>query len=127
LTGKFKHILIFGIFCIIPIHSSGQEIPLIVGSTINTGFLINHNNNMKILNEKIPYIYELYIAKTTNGEKSWHSFYRNPRYGVSYMLFDLGSPSYLGKAHGIYPFMNFSLTDAGRMESLNMQGGVGIE
>jgi hypothetical protein len=81
---------------------------------------------MKILNEKIPYFYELYIAKTTNGEKTWHSFYRNPRYGVSYMLFDLGSPSYLGKAHGIYPFMNFFLTDAGRIASLNMRVGAGI-
>ena len=81
---------------------------------------------MKILNEKIPYIYELYIARTTSGEKAWHSFYRNPQYGVSYMLFDLGSPSYLGKAHGIYPFMNFHLTDADRMVGLNMQVGAGI-
>jgi len=81
---------------------------------------------MRVLNEKIPYFYELYVAKTASGEKAWHSFYGNPRYGVSYMLFDLGSRSYLGQAHGIYPFMNFSLTDARRMAGLNMQAGAGI-
>jgi hypothetical protein len=113
-------------FCIIPIHSFGQEIPWSVGGTIHTGFLINHHNNMKILNEKIPYIYELYIARTTSGENQWHSFYHNPQYGVSYMLFDLGSPSYLGKAHAVYPFMNFFLTDSDRMASLNMKVGAGI-
>jgi len=126
LAGRFKHILVFWICCIISIHTDGQEVPWIAGSVVHTGFLVNHHNNMKVLNEKIPYIYELYIAKTTSGEKAWHSFYRNPRYGVSYMLFDLGSPSYLGKAHGIYPFMNFLLTQSGKRASLNMQIGGGI-
>ena len=122
MTGRFKHIIVFFVFFIIPIHSYGQEI----GSAIHTGFLVNHNNNMEVFNEKIPYFYEFHIAKTTSGEKPWHSFYRNPQYGVSYMLFDLGSPSYLGKAHGIYPFMHFFLTDAERIISLNMRVGAGI-
>jgi len=109
-------------FCIITLHSNCQEI----GSAFHTGFLVNHNNNMKIFNEKIPYIYQLHIAKTTNGKKAWHSFYGYPRYGVSYMMLDLGSPSHLKKAHGIYPFMNFFLTNADRKVSLNTQLGGGI-
>ena len=98
---------------------------LVAGSVVHTGFLVNHHNNMRVLNEKIPYIYEIYIAKATNGVKPWHSFYRYPQYGVSYAMFDLGSPSHLGKAHGVYPFMNFFLTRADRTVSLNMRFGAG--
>jgi hypothetical protein len=41
-------------------------------------------------------------------------------------MFDLGSPSYLGKAHSIYPFMNFFLTDIDKPVCLNMQIGGGV-
>ena len=81
---------------------------------------------MRILNEKIPYSYEIFIAATTGGKKPWHQFYRYPQYGVSYMLFDLGSPSYLGNAHCLYPFMKFFLTGAQRPVSLNMRMGSGL-
>ena len=121
-------------FCSITTYSSGQEtvvnsasaIPWIAGSRIYTGFLINHYNKMRILNEKIPYSYEIFVARATDGSKPWHHFYRFPQYGVSYMLFDLGSPSYLGNAHCIYPFMNFFLTGKERPVSLNMRLSSGI-
>jgi len=119
----FKYLLIL---CILPFHSYGKENPWVAGSAVHTGFLLNHHANMKIFNEQIPYLYELYIAKTTSGEKPWHSFYGNPQYGVSYMLFDLGSPTYLGKAHGIYPFLHFFLTDSDRAVSWNMRVGAGV-
>ena len=98
----------------------------IAGSRAYTGFLINHRNNMRILNEKAPGSFEIFIAKTTNGKQLWHNFYGRPYYGVSYMLFDLGSPSYLGNAHCIYPFMNFFITRSERPVSLNMLIGAGI-
>jgi len=131
MTGKFKYLLTSWIFFILPGHTDGQEVknhsvPWVAGSTIHTGFLINHHNNMKIFNEQIPYLFEMHIAKTTNGEKPWHSFYRNPQYGVSYMMIDLGSPSYLGKAHGIYPFLHFFLTPADRTVNMNMRIGAGV-
>ena len=116
-------------FCFISIHAYSQEVsgvPWVAGGAVHTGFLVNHHNNMRILNEKIPYFYEIYVAKTTHGEKAWHSFYRYPQYGVSYIMFDLGSPSYLGKAHGVYPFMRFFVTDANKTASLNAQFGAGI-
>ena len=103
---------------------------LVSGFRFHTGFLINHHNRMKILNEKPPQAYEFFIAKTTAGEKSWNSFYGYPQIGVSYMLFDLGSPSFIGNAHCVYPFVNFFLTDVERIISLNMQfnaGGAYVE
>jgi len=131
MVNKFKLSVFFWMFCIIPSQTEGHETehrsaPWVAGSAVHTGFLINHHNNMKIFNEQIPHLFEMSIAKTTSGEKPWHLFYRNPQYGVAYMMFDLGSPSYLGKAHGIYPFMHFFLTDADRTMSWNMRLGAGV-
>ena len=81
---------------------------------------------MRKLNEKIPNSFEISIGKKTNGEKMWQSFFRNPVVGVSYMFFDLGSPTYLGNAHLLYPFMNFSLTNAHRPVGLNFRLGAGV-
>ena len=127
---KFWYSLIFGLFCVFPIQMSGQEaatlIPWMAGSSVHTGFLINHHNNMRILNETTPYALELFIAKTTGGEKAWQPFYRNPLYGVACMMLQTGSPSYLGKAFAVYPFMSFFLTDANRAASLNLRLGSGM-
>ena len=121
-----KYLFVLGILCFFPVRTEGKEFPWIAGTAVHTGFLINQNNNMKIFNEQIPHFYELYIARATNGKQQWHSFYRYPQYGVSYMLFDLGSPSYLGKAHGIYPFLHFFLSDAERAACVNLRLGAGV-
>jgi len=130
---KFDSSLLW-LFCLISFHVGGQEtgscfttqIPWMAGSSVHTGFLINHHNNMRILNETTPFALEIFVAKPTGGEKEWHSFYRNPLYGVSCMMLHTGSPSYLGKAHAVYPFMNFFLIGAHRTVNMNMRLGSGI-
>jgi len=105
----------------------GQEnVPYHAGIRVSHGFLMNHHKTMKILNEKIPYSYELFIAKASNGEKPWQKFYRYPFYGVSYNLLHSGSPSYLGKIHSIYPFMVFFLTKPEHVLNLNIRFGAGV-
>ena len=130
MTDRFKYVLCLWITCIVPVYSVGQEaatiVPWVAGSTFHTGFLMNHHYNMRIMNEQAPYAFELYLAKRTGGEKAWQSFYRNPLYGVSYMMFDMGSPTYLGKSHSVYPFIQFYLTNVDRAVSLNMRFGAGI-
>ena len=127
---KFRYSLIFWLFCLIPVRVGGQDattqIPWIAGSSVHTGFLLNHHNNMRILNETTPYALEIFIARSTGGEKTWQSFYHNPLYGVSCMILNTGSPSYLGKAHAVYPFMNFYLTGAHRTVNLNLRVGTGV-
>lgn len=116
------------------IHANGQDpgnqpgtyMPWRGGARMHTGFLLNHHENMAILNEKAPYAVEIFVAKSADETEYWHSFYHNPQYGFSYLMFDLGSPSYLGKAHCIYPFMSFFLTGEHRTASLNMRIGTGI-
>jgi len=121
-------------FRLAPVQIKGQDVgvnydsrqPWIVGSRLHTGYLINHRNTMKIMNEKNPGAIEITFAKATKGEKPWQSFYRNPHYSASFMMFDLGSPSYLGKAYCVYPSLHFFLIGEHRKISLNMQFGVGI-
>ena len=127
---KFKYSLILGLFCIISISVDGQDavtqIPWMAGGSMHTGFLVNHHNNMRILNEQTPYALEFFIAKPTGGEKPWQSFYRNPLYGISCMMLNTGSPSYLGKTYAVYPFLHFSLTDVDRTVNLNLRFGTGV-
>ena len=118
--------------CVFTLYSNGNEtdsatvFPLIAGSRIHNGFLINHHNRMKILNERAPYSIEMFIARASDGSNPWHGFYRYPLYGVSFMMFELGGPTYLGKAHCIFPFMQFFLTGAERTAGLNARFGAGV-
>ena len=129
-----RWLLILWMFHLVPVQIKGQEsgtrpetrLPWIIGSRLHTGYLINHRNTMKIMNEKNPGAIEITIARTTNGEKPWQSFYCNPHYSASFMMFDLGSPSYLGKAYCVYPSLHFFLIGEHRKISLNMQFGSGI-
>ena len=127
---KFRYLLILGLFCVISFHVGGQDaaaqIPWMAGSSVHTGFLINHHKNMRILNEETPYAFEIFIARPTGGGKPWQSFYHYPLYGISCMTLHSGSPSYLGKAHAVYPFMNFSVTGANRTANLNLRVGTGV-
>jgi len=129
-----KYLLLLRMFCVLIIlsvgicHADGHDdrSQWIAGGSYHTGFLINHHSVMRILNEQPPYFFEIFVAQPTDGSKPWHSFYRNPLYGVSCTVLYLGSPSYLGRAYGICPFLLFPLTDANRTLNLNLRTGTGI-
>ena len=109
-----------------PVGAGLAPAPWNTGIRIYHGFLINHHNTMKIFNEKPPFSFELFIAKASYGEKSWHKFYSYPIYGVSYKMINLGSPSYLGNAFCIFPFMQFFITKPERTANLNLRFGAGV-
>ena len=94
-------------------------------ANVHTGFLIHHRSNMFVLSERRPYVAELFVAKRTHGDKDWQSFFGYPEYGVSLMMFDLGSPTYIGKGYGLYPFMNFFLRDHSKRFNLTVKAGGG--
>lgn len=98
----------------------------VVGANVHAGFLLNHHNNVRILNETHPYAMEVFAARSTNGTKAWHSFFNYPEYGVSYVLYNMGSPTYLGFAHGISPYMSFFLFDRAKPVNMNIKVGSGI-
>ena len=96
-----------------------------VAAGVHTGFLIYHHNNMHALAERRPYAAELSLSKHTYGEKEWQSFFGYPEYGVSLVMFDFGSPTYLGKGYGLYPFMNFFLRNNDQRLNITVKIGGG--
>ncbi len=82
---------------------------LIAGASIHTGMLLNHHSYMSILNEKRPWIAELYVAQKAYGQKPWQSFFGNPDIGAKFTLLDVGSPTYIGKSYVLHPFIRFYL------------------
>lgn len=96
-----------------------------MATNVHTGFVITHHNNMHILTEHHPRAFELFLAKRVHGEKDWHSFYGYPEYGASLIMFDFGSPSYIGKSYGLYPFMNFFLCNSGKHLNISVKVGAG--
>lgn len=80
-----------------------------IGAAFHTGRLFSHHGYMSILTEKNSWIAEVYLAKQTDGSKGWHSFFGYPDYGVKLAIVNIGSPTYLGKAYTLHPFVKFYL------------------
>lgn len=80
-----------------------------VGINLNWGYLQYHHQEMEILKEHPTRAIEISLITRGNGNKLWHSFYRNPEYGITYKLMDLGSRSKLGYSHCIFPFINLPI------------------
>jgi len=96
-----------------------------IALNLHSGFVVKHNDDMRILAEQPSRGAELYLIKRTRGEKSWHSFFNYPEYGASVMIIDPGSPTYLGKIYGLYPFMNFYLRDNHKYLNYSIKVGGG--
>jgi len=95
-------------------------------TSIHAGFILEHRQEMGALIKYRPFIAELSLAKRARGEKGWHSFFNFPEYGASFMMLDFGSPVHLGKAYGVYPFMNFFLRDNERWINFSIRVGAGV-
>ncbi len=96
-----------------------------IAANVYTGFVMNHHNNMRILSEQHSFAGELSILKRTKGDEGWHAFFNYPEYGLSFMMMDLGSPTYIGKAYGLYPFINFYLFNNASRLNLAVKAGGG--
>lgn len=87
------------------------------GGSFHTGRLLNHHNNMSILTERNAWITELYMAKQAEGRQPWQRFFGYPDYGFKLSVVDLGSPTYMGRAYSLHPFMKFYLLNRSRRVS----------
>ena len=98
----------------------------LLGVNFYHGTLMYHHKVMEILREKPVNAIELSWILVGNGKKLWHKVYRRPEYGFSYILMDLGSPNYLGYAHGILPFVNFPVSSFDKRFSAGFRIGSGL-
>ncbi len=91
------------------IEKKGWPAGWTAGGSYHTGTLLVHHNYMSILKEQSSWMVELYMAKQADGSQPWHSFFGYPDFGLKLSVIDLGSPTYMGKAYTLHPFMKFYL------------------
>lgn len=114
----FLRIIIIAIFsCKLSVGHAQQDLETklswidgwTIGSSFHTGKMLNHHSYMSLLVERSAWLAELYMAKRANGNLPWHSFFGYPDYGFKLTVVDFGSPTYIGKAYSLHPFMKFYL------------------
>ena len=76
---------------------------------INSGFIAVHRATIAHLVKGYPTIYELSIAKPTDGSKLWHLENNKPDVGISMQCMDFKNPTQLGYAFSIVPFIEIPL------------------
>lgn len=98
---------------------------VMVTATAHYGFIMAHNPNMNYLIKSHIGAGEISLSLQTTGEKKWERVYKNPEKGLGFYMADLGNPTHLGQAIGIFPFVNFPL-NPGRKFKLFARAGNGL-
>lgn len=81
----------------------------LIGLSGHFGWVIIHHASFADLITGHTQAFEINFAKQTIHKNTWNEYYRYPLVGVSYFFADLGNPSQLGYAHGLYGWINFPL------------------
>lgn len=93
------------VFCVCTMTSFGQS-ELWVEARPKVGFLVAHRSIMGHLATQHAYATELSVYFRGKGSKYWHSWYNNPRYGLSVFGGGVGNNEVLGRYAGAYGFMS---------------------
>lgn len=97
-----------------------------LGINLYWGYLQYHHQEMKILREHPARAAEFSYSTRGDGSKMWHSFYRNPQYGISYKLMNMGNRSILGYAHCFFPYIDIPIIPQNNSYSFAFHTGAGI-
>jgi len=73
------------------------------------GFLVAHRSIMGHVAKEHAYATEVSYYFKGNGEKTWHSSYNQPRFGVSAFVGSVGNMELMGMYYGGYGFMSVPL------------------
>jgi hypothetical protein len=132
---KLRHcrnrlLILYMIFLLLgSFETRGQTVPfkskLWLESKIHYGFVVPHHEGMIHLTGQHFTMFELDILQATNGNKLWEQLHKYPLKGISLLYTDLGGAKYLGKAIGVFPYLDFQLTKGKRI-NLFFRFGAGI-
>jgi hypothetical protein len=99
---------------------------ILIGGSVQYGFLWTHRYTMGHLVKKHLPSYELDVIRIPDGKKAWEQPFHYPWTGVAVHVIPLGNPEELGTAIGFYPFINFPLGNKSRMFKANIRFGWGL-
>ena len=90
-----------------------------------SGYLWAHHTKMEAMYERKLWGIEVAYAIKTNGQKNWESYYNYPEYGMAFSFYDLGSPSYMGKAYALQPYIAFPLLSPKKWGNIYLKAAIG--
>ncbi|MDY0200196.1 MAG: acyloxyacyl hydrolase [Tenuifilaceae bacterium] len=102
--------------------TQGQSVAL----EVYWGYLQYHHQEMAYLKQTPAQAVKLSYILNSSGSKLWHSIYRYPKVGISYMLMDLGHHNILGYSHTISPFIKIPVFSLGEKCSSDFFVGSGL-
>lgn len=98
---------------------------LVLSENMYYGFIANHHVGMEIYNSHFPSM-EISLIKATYGKKFWEQLYGYPWIGLTYWFSDLGTSTYLGSVHALFPHINFELYSTKKVNyGLRIGAGLG--
>ncbi|PKP36355.1 MAG: hypothetical protein CVT98_08160 [Bacteroidetes bacterium HGW-Bacteroidetes-15] len=97
-----------------------------IGVNYYSGILKFHHKEMEIMQENRASAFELSYVFVGNGNKLWHTYYKQPKFGLVYKFMDLGSYRILGYSHSIYPFINFPIYSPSKNIQFGLFVGPGL-
>jgi len=80
-----------------------------IGGSFQKGRTIKHSEQLGPILERSSMGGEIFLSKQTYGLHRWNTFFNYPEYGLCYKYLDLGSPTYVGTAQCLFPYLNFHL------------------
>jgi len=97
-------------------QTNGQQSGL-SGLELNYHFgkMIKHTEKITFDPPKATNAIDAKLIFQTNGKKHWHHAHGLPEYGINLIHFNLGNEDLLGKATGIFPFINLKIFDNNKL------------
>ena len=97
---------------------------LVLEGRVYYGWTMAHHLEMEIFQRHYP-SFEISLFKATYGKTRWEWMYGYPNIGLSYWYSGLGNTKWLGQAHAVFPYINFTLFNK-EVFTLSFRFGVGL-
>ena len=97
-----------------------------IGGMYHRGEIQNHSSYITPIIERPSVGGEFFISKQTYGAHRWNAFYNYPEYGICYTFLDVGSPTYVGNTHCLFPYLKFHLFNNHNRMNIHLRTGIGL-
>ncbi len=99
--------------------------PWTIGVRGGYGFMAPHHYSLWYLVEEHALTGEAFVEHAFSGRREWHHAYGGPRWGLGFLITDAGSPTYIGTAMRLLPYLDLPLHRGERL-SINARIGWGL-
>ena len=96
-----------------------------VTAKIGDGFIVAHRPSVVHVLQKHTRSFEIDYTFKTHNKKDWEEIYNFPELGIGYQFFNLGNPTELGTAQGLFGLIKFNLWNT-KSSTLTTHLGIGV-